>query len=102
MTGLAALAWLASAGSALHRPLLPCAGRGARARRRLGFDGTRASGKITVDDCAAGGSLRAFFDPAAPHGGTTSIGLSFKAPADTTISAYDIDRRVRLSKASAG
>lgn len=65
-------------------------------------EGTKGSGKVVVDDCATGGSLRAFFDPAFPHGHTTSIGLAFKAPADTTIAGYDIDRLVRLSQAADG
>ena len=104
ITGALALAWLASAGDAWAAPYTVHSCRAPDgtpvAAEGWDFEGTRGSGKVTIDDCAAGGSLRAFFDPQERHGGTTAVGLSFKAPADTTIAGYDIDRRIVLSKAA--
>ena len=101
-TAALAFAWLASAGSAWAAPYTVHSCRAPDgtpvAAEGWTFQVT-GSGKPTVDDCASGGSLRAAFDSRFPHAHSTSIAMRFEAPADTTISAYDIDRTVQLSKA---
>ena len=99
-TGAVALAWLASAGSAWAAPYTVHSCR-APDGTPVAADGwtfqVTGAGKPTVDDCASGGSLRASFQPKTNHGHATSVALRFEAPADTTINAYDIDRRVQLA-----